>query len=450
MRSPIAHHHGDPPPRQGAHGRHPRSRGRALKGCAACLVVLAIAAGCGRKKEQEAAPVVTVDVAPVLLSHIARTIRADAVLYPRQQAAIVPKISAPIKKNYAQRGAHVRAGQLLVELENADLAGAAAENRAAYDMAQATFETTSKATVPEEVHKAELDAQAAKDALDAQQAVLANRQRLLREGAIAQREVNDAQAAASQARTQYETARKRLEDLQGFARDQELKAAAAQRDAARAREQASQAQLSYSRITSPIDGVVTDLPFYPGEMPPSGQPIVTVMDLSRVIARTHVSQAEAAELAAGNDANLIGPGGAPIPGKVTQVSPALDATNTTVEIWVEADNTGGKLRPGTTIRVEMIARTVPNALVIPEKAVLTSPSGATFAMVIDKDNKPHRRRIAVGIRDAGMGQVTDGLESGQRVATTGAFELFKLDDEILTKTKVQIAPAKEDEEPEET
>ena len=38
----------------------------------------------------------------------------------------------------------------------------------------------------------------------------------------------------------------------------------------------------------------------------------------------------------------------------------------------------------------------------------------------------------------------------QRVATTGAFELFKLDTEILSKTKVQIAPAKEEEEPEET
>ena len=46
--------------------------------------------------------------------------------------------------------------------------------------------------------------------------------------------------------------------------------------------------------------------------------------------------------------------------------------------------------------------------------------------------------------------MTDGLESGQRVATTGAFELFKLEPEVLSKTKVQIAPAKEDEEPEET
>jgi multidrug efflux pump subunit AcrA (membrane-fusion protein) len=416
------------------------------------IVALACAsvAACGRKSEQESTPVVTVDVAPVLLSQIQRTIRAESLIYPRQQAAIVPKISAPIRKAYVQRGARVRAGQLLLELENRDLAGATAESRASYDQAQANFETAARATVPQELQKAELDTRAAKDALDAQQAVYDNRQRLLQEGAIAEKDVNDARASLSQARMQYETARKRLEDLQGFARDQELKAAAAQRDAARGHFESAQAQLGYSRITSPIDGVVTDLPLYPGEMPPSGQPIVTVMDLSQVIARAHVSPAEAAELKVGNDANLIGPGGAPIPGKVTQISPALDAANTTVEVWVQADNRDGALRPGTSMRVEMIARSVANALVVPQAAILTSPSGATFAILIDKDDKPHRRKIAVGIRDAGKAQITDGLESGQRVATTGAFELFKLEPEVLSKVKVQIAPAKEEEEPEET
>jgi multidrug efflux pump subunit AcrA (membrane-fusion protein) len=424
---------------------------RAIRGPVAIAVGLcALSAGCRHKEEQEAAPVVTVDVAPALLSSIQRTIRAEGVLYPRQQAAIVPKIAAPIHKAYVQRGSRVHAGQLLLELENRDLAGATAESRATFDQAQATFETAARATVPQELQKAELDTRAAKDALDAQQAVYDNRQRLLQEGAIAEKDVNDARASLSQARTQYETARKRLEDLQGFARDQELKAAAAQRDAARARFQSAEAQLSYSRITSPIDGVVTDLPLYAGEMPASGQPVVTVMDTARVIARTHIAQAEAAELKVGNDANVIGAGGAPIAAKVTQISPALDASNTTVEVWVEADNRDGALRPGSTLKVEMIARTVPDALVVPQAAVLTSPSGATFAIVIDKDDKPHRRKIAVGIRDAGKVQITDGLDSGQRVATTGAFELFKLEPEVLSKVKVQIAPAKEDEEPEET
>src|SRR3954465_9549914 len=113
----------------------------------ACVIVLAASmlVGCRGKQEEEAAPVVTVDVAPVLLSTIQRTIRTQGLLYPRQQAAIVPKVSAPIKKTYVQRGARVRAGQLLLELENRDLAGSAAENRAAYELAEANYETASRA-----------------------------------------------------------------------------------------------------------------------------------------------------------------------------------------------------------------------------------------------------------------------------------------------------------------
>jgi multidrug efflux pump subunit AcrA (membrane-fusion protein) len=102
------------------------------------------------------------------------------------------------------------------------------------------------------------------------------------------------------------------------------------------------------------------------------------------------------------------------------------------------------------MKVELVAKTVPNALVIPQMAVMTSPQGGTFAILIDKENKPHVRKIAVGIRDAGKAQVTDGLSSGDRVATTGAYELFKLDLDVLGKTKVQVAPTKEVEEPEES
>jgi len=417
--------------------------------CAGIALAAALVVACRGSKEAETAPVVTIDVAPVLLSQIQQTVRAEGLLYPRQQAAIVPKISAPIRRLAVQLGARVRAGDLLLELENRDLASAASESRAAFNQAEATFQNTSRGTVPQEVQKAQLDVTAAKDVLDAQQKVFDNRQALLKEGAIAQKDVNDAQVSLSQARGQFETAQKRLQDLQAFGRDQELAAAKAQRDAAKAHDETAQAQLGYSRIVSPIDGVVTDLPFYPGETSPAGAPIVTVMDLSQVIERAHVSPSEVVGLKVGNDANLIGPGGTPIAAKVTQISPALDSTSTTVEVWVQADNPDGKLKPGTSIRVEMIAKTIDNALVIPQVAVLTSPSGSTFAVVVDSNNKPHLRKIAVGVRDSGKAEITDGLESGQRVATTGAFDLFKLDPDVFAKTSVQIAPAKEEEEPEE-
>src|SRR5262245_49364592 len=118
-----------------------------------CLVLLA---GCSAKKEdkeekQEAGHVVTVDVAPVLSSSISLKITADALLYPLQQAAVVPKISAPVKKFYVDRGSQVRAGQLLAELENRDLAATTAENQAVLEQAEANYQTIARGTLPEDI-----------------------------------------------------------------------------------------------------------------------------------------------------------------------------------------------------------------------------------------------------------------------------------------------------------
>lgn len=416
------------------------------------LVLMLLLFSCAPKKE-EAPPeehVVTVDVAPVLSSPISLKVTADALLYPIQQAAIVPKVSAPVKKFYVERGARVRAGQLLAELENRDLIGAVAESQASLDQAEANYQTVARGTVPEDIQKVELEIRAAKDLLDAQQKLLEGRQMLFREGAISQKEVNDAQVAVAQARSQHEIAVKHLDTLQSVSRDQSIKGAAAQRDAARARLESSQAQLSYSRITSPIDGVVTDRPLFAGEMAQSGAPIITVMDISRLIARAHVSQGDARQLKVGNAANLLpADGGARMPGSVTSISPALDPSSTTVEVWVQAANTGDRLKPGVGLRVEVIARTVPNALSIPESAVLTSPSGNASVIVVDAGNKPHKKGVTLGIRDAGNVQVTEGLQSGERVVTVGAFELGKLDEDVLAKTKVEIQQPKEDEDEDE-
>ena len=101
------------------------------------VLILSLLAGCAEKKEEseEGERVVTVDVAPVLTSPISLKVTGEAVLFPVQQAAIVPKISAPVKKFYVNRGDRVREGQLLAELENRDLAASVAENQAAMEQA---------------------------------------------------------------------------------------------------------------------------------------------------------------------------------------------------------------------------------------------------------------------------------------------------------------------------
>ncbi len=399
------------------------------------------------EQEPETDPVVSVEVAPALSTSIQRKIVAEAVLYPVQQASIVPKITAPVRAFFVERGSAVQAGQLLAELENQDLAGAVAENQAALDQAEATYQTTSRAAVPQEAQKAELDVRAAKEVLDAQQKRYDSLQELFKQGAIAQKEVNDAQVALTQARNESERAQRVLQDLQGFGRDESLKAAAAQRDAARTRLQTSQVQLGYSKIVSPIDGIVTDRPLYAGETAASGSPLLTVMDLSSVIARAHVSQQEAAELKIGDPANLFpADGGQPAPGRVTQISAALDPSNTTVEVWIQAANQGLRLRAGTSLNVEIVAKTEPFALVVPESAIVTDEFGETFVMLVGEGDKPIKQMVTLGIHDAGNVQVTEGIKGGDRVVSTGAFELSKLDPDVLKKATLQIQLPKEEED----
>src|SRR5579862_9691969 len=89
--------------------------------------------GCGKggetkeAAEQEAPTPVTVE--PALRGAIDHVIAADAVLYPINQANVVPKISAPVRRILVNRGDHVRVGQVLAELETADLAAAAEESK---------------------------------------------------------------------------------------------------------------------------------------------------------------------------------------------------------------------------------------------------------------------------------------------------------------------------------
>lgn len=393
--------------------------------------------GCSKEKPEE--PVVSVQAVPVEKKTIERVVTADAVLFPVQQSAIVPKVSSPVKKFYVKRGSPVHKGQLLAVLENRDLAAAAQENRGAFDQAQAAYATTTAASLPEEIQKAQLDEQVAKEALDAAQKVFDSRQNLFKQGALPRRDLDQASVNLVQARSQYDIAQKHLNSVLAVSRHQELKAAAGQLESAKGKYLGAEAQLSYTEIRSPIDGAVTDRPLYPGEMPASGMPLITVMDLSQVIARAHIPQEEAALLKVGNQATIAAPNQEAVSGSVSVVSPALDPNSTTVEIWVQAKNPGRSLKPGSSVKLSVISQTVPDALVVPATALLTAPDGGTSVMVVGSDGRAHQKSVKVGIKQGDEVQITDGIGMGEKVVTVGAYGL-------PDNVKVNIETAKESAE----
>ncbi len=387
------------------------------------VILLLLLSGCA-KDSGEKEPAVPVEVVAVEKKTIQHTITAEAILFPLQQAAITPKISAPVKTFYVKRGTRVHKGQLLAVLENRDLSAAAQENKGSYSQAEAAFETATVSDLPQEVQKAQLDAQAAHELFTAQQKIYDSRQELFQQGAMPRKELDQAGVDLTNARNQYEIAQKHLDALMAVGKTQQLKAAAGQLESAKGKYLGAAAQLSYSEIRSPIDGVVADRSLYPGEMAAAGTPLLTLMDTSQVTARAHIPQPEAALLKAGDTASITVPGEEnPVEAKITVISPALDPNSTTVEVWVQAKNPEGRLKPGTSVHVSMVAQTIADALVIPAAGLLTGQDGSTSVMQINADSHARQKKIKVGIRQGNEVQVTEGLQAGDQVVAAGAYGL---------------------------
>jgi HlyD family secretion protein len=402
--------------------------------CAACLQA------CKKTKDADATAIVSVQAEHPEVGEISERIVADATLSPVSQAAISPKITAPVRKFYVQRGSKVKAGQLLAVLENRDLSAQALDNKGQYAAAQASFDMQTKAQVPEDYHKAELDVAQAKAQLELQKQIVAARKKLFAEGAIPGRDYDTAAAALVQAQATFDVAQNHLDSLKAVSRAASLEQAQGQLASAKGKYLAAEAQVSYSEVRSPIAGVVTDRPLFPGETANSGSPLITVMDTSSLLAKVHLSQTVAQHLKVGDAASMVIPGTeGPVSGKVFLISPAIDPGSTTVEVWIRVDNRAGKYKAGTPAATSIKVRTVAKAVKVPLSAVVTSADGSKSVMLVGPDSAAHKRIVQLGINDGEDVQVTQGLMGSETVITIGAYGLDE-------GTKVKVGKAGEDED----
>ena len=418
-----------------ARARGGRTTARCLALAAAALVFLP---GC--KKEQTPEPEVTVQAEHPEQGPIAEQMTADAVLQPMAQAAIVPRITAPVKRFYVERGQRVHPGELLAVLENADLTAAAMDTKGSLEAAQAAYATATKAQVPMDVLTAESDFAQAKENLDLNQNIVKSRKQLFQEGAIPGRDLDTAQAALVQAQAAYDAAKQHLDSVRSVSREAALKSAQGQLTSAEGKYKGAQAQLDYSEIRSPIDGMVTDRPLFAGETAAAGAPLITVMDTTALIAKTHIAENLAVQLKVGNQASVRVPGlSDPVPAKVSMVSPALDPGSTTVEVWLRIENKTGRLKVGTPVKAVMTGTSVAHALTVPLSAILTADNGTKSVMVVGSDGAAHKKPVTLGVDNGTDVQVTSGLTAADAVITSGSYGLDE-------GTKVKIGTASGDED----
>ena len=144
-----------------------------------------ILVSCSKPQEEKEKAPPSVQVTAVTQATIRRVVRGDGAFFPLDQAAIMPKIAAPVQKFYVNRGDHVKQGQLLGVVENRDLVYAAAEVKGTVQQAESNLRTTEITTVGDAIVKARTDVDGAKEARESARKVLESRQLLFKQGALA-------------------------------------------------------------------------------------------------------------------------------------------------------------------------------------------------------------------------------------------------------------------------
>ena len=113
----------------------------------------------------------------------------------------------------------------------------------------------------------------------------------------------------------------------------------------------------------------------------------------------------------------------PRPGKVSVLSPALDPNSTTSEVWVEAPNPTRQLEPGSSAEVDIVAKTVPDTVVVPASSVIAEDNGSTTVVTVKPDNTVVSQKVQVGIQEGDKVQIVSGISAGEKVVSSGGYGL---------------------------
>jgi RND family efflux transporter MFP subunit len=169
-------------------------------------------------------------------------------------------------------------------------------------------------------------------------------------------------------------------------------------------------------LTSPIDGVVTDILMTRGSVPESGDPLVRVSDLSRLQVTVAVSPEQARELALDQPAVLSEIG---LAGRVSRLALQADPQSRLLEVELTFPGAplgaGTDIVPGTLVAVQVEVGRRPDAVLVPEAAARDS-----LLWVVDSAGVARRRAVRLGLVGDGWVEVCEGLASGERVVTAGA------------------------------
>jgi membrane fusion protein, heavy metal efflux system len=319
-----------------------------------------------------------VTVAPVTLD---RTLRlSGAVAYNAfRTTPVISPVGGPVSRILVAPGDHVKLRQALLEVSSPDYA----QLRGSYLKARDTFRVADKNLV--------------------------RAQDLYSHGAIAERDLLQAESDRNQAKADLDSNEASLRIL-GIPRPEELEKAPVSQGIP---------------LLSPIEGEIVERLVSPGQLLQAGATqAFTISDMSTVWVLANVYQSDLAYVKEGNEVEVASDAyPETFRGKISYLSLAVDVNTRTLQARIVVENRGRKLKKDMYVTVTVKAGRIENAIAVPDSAVLRSDENQPFVFVQAGENRFGRRPVEIGQSQEGQTQVLRGLAAGEKIVADGSLFL---------------------------
>jgi len=329
------------------------------------------------------------------------------------------RISGKVEHLYANVGDVVKRGQVIAELEKADLDATVAQRGAELQLAEARLSAV-RALRPREIEKAEAEVRQWQATLDLARKDLARQDELLKRDFTSQQGRDRAQEKMSVSEAQLAAAQKALE-LARTRLVEEVRQGTAEVARAKAALDHARAQLAYATITAPISGVIASVSTQEGETVAAGlnaPTFVTIIDLNRLQVDAYVDEVDIGKINTGQKCIFTVDAfpAREFDGKVVAVYPKAVIQENVVNYDVVVEITApydGLLRPEMTASVSIFLRTRKQVLAVPAKAEKRE-RGKNVVYILSKTG-PELREVKVGWKDGQWIEIAAGLQEGETV-----------------------------------
>jgi HlyD family secretion protein len=355
-------------------------------------------------------------LAKVEKGDLAKSVVATGKVEPITKVEIKSKASGIVKKLYVDAGDRVKRGQLLAELDKEEIAAQVQQAKAQLEASEASARGSQA-----DYERAKVDAEGPD--VPTLKRAYERAQGMAKEGVVSASALDDAQRNYEMALNKQNVAKAQL---------QVLKAKIGQATAQVARDRANlmqlEEQLSYTTITSPIDGIILSRDVEVGDavssilvLGSSATLIMTEGDTSEVYVKGKVDESDIGKVYMAQPARIKVESfkDKTFNGKVTKISPmGVEKDNvTTFEVRVSINNPGGELKAAMTANAEIILEEHKNVLQIPEGSILYDKDKKASVEIPDEKGKEGKRKVAVniGISNGAKTELLSGLKEGDQV-----------------------------------